>query len=498
MGETPLRSYLQSSGVSWVLRLDDWLRSVDWTPFTSTYDGRGRQPIHPRILLGLTLYGLFRRQSSLRELESLAQTDVGAWWLCGGLQPDHSTIGKFLQQHDATLSGPFFLEMTKHIVRKLKVKTGEAGGDGTVIEAVASRYRLLSAQVALEAAEAARAAAQEHPSDAKASAAADRLEMAARIASEREAAAREQRRPDGRVKVNPTEPEAVVQPRKDGARRPSYRPSVLANTQRLILGQHVEGGDEIASVAPMLAQHREIFDAPPTRLSLDANYLSERILNLAMENDLDLLCPSGKADRGQWEKASSATRFDKAVFEYDEDADRYTCPAGQTLRPLGGGNDHGHEYRRYGDAPCGDCALRALCTTSKDGRTIKRYAVDPAKEAMKKVMAQPGARRAYRKRKAMVEPVFAELRERQGLTRFRRRGLVGARLEFALHACAHNLKRAIAMETAAAKFVAEAAKNARLRNRLTTVAAILITAAAQNRKSAHIAATNAISALRSI
>ena len=43
----------------------------------------------------------------------------------------------------------------------------------------------------------------------------------------------------------------------------------------------------------------------------------------------------------------------------------------------------------------------------------------------------------------VVEPVFAELRERQGLTRFRRRGLAGVRLEFALHCTAYNLKRTL-------------------------------------------------------
>ena len=58
-------------------------------------------------------------------------------------------------------------------------------------------------------------------------------------------------------------------------------------------------------------------------------------------------------------------------------------------------------------------------------------------------MAQPGARRAFAQRKAMVEPVFSALRERQGLNRFRRRGLRGVRLEFRLHLMAYNLGRAL-------------------------------------------------------
>jgi hypothetical protein len=60
-------------------------------------------------------------------------------------------------------------------------------------------------------------------------------------------------------------------------------------------------------------------------------------------------------------------------------------------------------------------------------------------EAMQQVLAQPAARRLYRRRSALVEPVFARL----GLKRFRRRGLKPVRLEFALHCLAYNLKRAV-------------------------------------------------------
>jgi len=70
---------------------------------------------------------------------------------------------------------------------------------------------------------------------------------------------------------------------------------------------------------------------------------------------------------------------------------------------------------------------------------------------MNKVFEQPAARNHYRQRKAMVEPVFAELKERQGLKRFRRRGRVRVAGEFALHCIAYNLKRVIALADAAAR-----------------------------------------------
>jgi hypothetical protein len=62
---------------------------------------------------------------------------------------------------------------------------------------------------------------------------------------------------------------------------------------------------------------------------------------------------------------------------------------------------------------------------------------------MAEVLSHPAARAKYRRRQAIVEPCFAELRERQGLRRFHRRGLNAVRAEFALHCIAFNLKRAV-------------------------------------------------------
>ena len=63
-------------------------------------------------------------------------------------------------------------------------------------------------------------------------------------------------------------------------------------------------------------------------------------------------------------------------------------------------------------------------------------------------MQHPQARRIFRQRKAIVEPVFSSLRSQQGLNRFPRRGLQAVKREFALHVLAHNLSRAVALSRA--------------------------------------------------
>ena len=445
LGERPLGEYLEQVGQGWVRQLRVYLRQLDLSALTKAYQPSGRKPFHPALLLGLVLYGMLRRQWSLRDLERLAKLDAGAWWLCGGQQPDHSTIGDFLQRHAAVLSEEFFLTLTKDLLRRLHLGPGEAAGDGTVIEAVASHYHLLRVEAAREAAQQAQQAAQATPADRRAAAAAAQAMEVARVAAERQAAREETNQPT-QVRVSPSEPEAVVQHLKNGASRPAYRPSILANAERLIVAQRLHPSEESTAVRPLLKQYQAVCGALPQRLLLDANYHNARVLGLALECNLDLLTPAGRADAGRWEQRDRQGKFAKHRFHYDGATDGYLCPAGERLLYVQQGKDHVGDYRRYGGANCSGCALRGQCTTAKaGGRTIKRYAADELKEAMSAVLADPRARHAYRRRKTMVEPPFAALRGGQGLTRFHRRGTAGAALEFALHCAAYNLRRAISL-----------------------------------------------------
>jgi hypothetical protein len=79
------------------------------------------------------------------------------------------------------------------------------------------------------------------------------------------------------------------------------------------------------------------------------------------------------------------------------------------------------------------CALRDHCTKSKTSRVLKRYAGEEIKEAMAVVLQQPAELRQLRRRGAIIEPLWAELRKRQHLTRFHRRGLAIVKIKFTFH-----------------------------------------------------------------
>ncbi len=448
IGEVALRRYLEQNDLGWVVRLRTWISQSDLSDFIAAYDANGRRAIHPRILLGLIVYGMLQGQWSLRDLEKLARRDVGAWWICGGLQPDHSTIGKFISLHASVLTEPYFLSMTKMLARQLNLGPADVAGDGTVIEACGSRFKNLQAEALKEAAEKAREQARRDPQDAQAERRAQAVERAAEVAREREGKARGKGRKKNSVQVCLSEPEAVVQPLKNKTRRPSYKPSVFANKQRFIVGQGLDPSSETAVVRPMLQQHEQIFQGRPTGLLLDAGYNSFGVLSLAMELDLDLLCPASREDipkRG--ENGAGKKSFSKKDFLYAPKTDSYLCPAGYGMPRRGGKYAHqGRNQYKYRCRLPADCPYRKQCTRSPQGRTIIRYEDEQLKEAMRQVLAHPKAKKKSRQRKCMVEPVFSVLRDRQGLRRFHRRGLDKVRVEFALHCTAYNLGRALRLE----------------------------------------------------
>jgi hypothetical protein len=222
--------------------------------------------------------------------------------------------------------------------------------------------------------------------------------------------------------------------------RPAYKPSVLANAV-LIVGQRVEYNSERAGLWPMLAQHQRALGAVPDALLLDAGYMGIELLSRLAEREINVLCPSGRTNAADWQRRTSGRYFDKREFIYEAQQDRYRCPAGRELHFESRARDQrGARYVRYRGAQCGDCALRAQCTTAPRGRTLRRYAGEEIKVAMQQVLRQPRARREYRRRKVLVEPVFARLRGLQRLDRFHRRGLTAVRAEFALHCIAYNLR----------------------------------------------------------
>lgn len=443
VGTGTLRSFLESSGEHWVFAMRKLLRGMDWSALESKHKPGGRPPYHPAAILGLILLGMMQGMTSLRAMEAMGRFDVRCWWLTGGVSPDHTMLCRFLQLHADELTEQVFEDLTGKVLAALGSSASSVAVDATVTQAAASRYRLLQQEAAEQAAHRARSTASANPGDKRKAAAASRAEEAVERVRDRNEARRLKGKPRT-AKVAPSEPDAALQRGKRGGAVPSYKPAVAVNEDRVIVGHAVETTGEASAVKGLVDQAERASGQAVEHLMADAGYNTAQVLQLALEREIDLLCPLGKSSSsGKWEPRTG--RIGKRDFTYDERRDRYKCPAGRWLTPI-----HDWHKRKSDTTPtraylgpidCTSCDLASRCLRKAERRMIRRYQHDEHKDAMQVVMSQPGARKRYRKRQGMVEPVFGELRHTQSLGRFRRRGLANVRLEFALHCMAHNLRR---------------------------------------------------------
>jgi hypothetical protein len=441
-GDLSLFEYIKSVGMLTPLAIKKVVHSLDFSAFGAPAH-TGRPPAHPRVYIGLVVYGLLSARTSLRQLELLARGDLGCIYICGGIRPDHSSIGRFLLAHNDYLTKNFFLDVTRKIACDAGLQPGVTGIDGTVIQAAASAYDTLKADAAREAAEELRTRSAAAPEDDRLAARAELAVEAANAARLRGLGREDHGRDAGAVRVAPSEPDAVVQPLKQGGFAPSYKASAAVHESHLILGQELDPSSESSVVASLLDQCREVIGENPTVVPMDAGYSNEETFAAILEHDVNALIPAGREGSPDMGKQNNTAFFSKADFEYVHTAQTYRCPAGKLLPIVETYTDtSGRAVTRYMSKreQCAECPLRARCIKGKGGtRRVLRYEADTYKEEMAKILKHPQARREYSQRKTISEGRFGDLKVKQGLRRFRRKGLVGVRMEWALHCLAHNV-----------------------------------------------------------
>ncbi|NJL71975.1 MAG: hypothetical protein HC888_10425 [Candidatus Competibacteraceae bacterium] len=248
------------------------------------------------MIAGLILYGLIIGKSSLRELEQLASESAIAWWLTGGIEPDHSTIGLFLIRHEAWLFQVFIPQMTSMLFKQIPKLSRKLAADGTTMEAVSSRFVLLGKE-AKEEAQRARKKADEDPGNSKKQTEADRLEKAAQIVAEYTDKKHEKGNNNKQTYVARHEPEALNLSLKRGLAAPAYKPTVLVNEQRLIVANTVVQTRETDAILPLLEDFEALEMGEVEELLLDAGFRKGALFKLLVEREVDVLCPSGSYEK---------------------------------------------------------------------------------------------------------------------------------------------------------------------------------------------------------
>jgi transposase len=131
------RDWLPEGHLAWAMRRA--AAELDVAPFLAAYraDGQGSTAYHPRMMAALIMYCYAKGIRSSRAIEMATFDDVGARVICAGLHPDHATNARFTGRHKEPLKG-LLVQSLAACAREGLVRVDITAGDGTKVKANAS------------------------------------------------------------------------------------------------------------------------------------------------------------------------------------------------------------------------------------------------------------------------------------------------------------------------------------------------------------------------
>src|SRR5438309_8109211 len=115
---------------------------LDLRAMIGSYRGSGEAPYHPKLLLGLLVYGYATGVFSSRKLERASYDSVAFRFIAANEHPDHDTIATFRRRFLKEIEGLFVeVLLLAREMGMLKLRT--VGLDGTKVHANASRHSAL-------------------------------------------------------------------------------------------------------------------------------------------------------------------------------------------------------------------------------------------------------------------------------------------------------------------------------------------------------------------
>jgi transposase len=409
-------------------------------------EATGRPPYAPGDLVKLYVYGYMNQVRSSRRLEREAWRNLEVLWLINRVMPSYKTIADFRKDHAGAIVG--VCRAFIQFCRGQALFGGELLAiDGTKIEAVASRKKVITPKRLAEQIAAIDRKIGEH---LKAMDETDREEEETPTARVDVKAALEDlrtRREDIRRQAAAMAEQGLKQHVLGEAeaklmRTAKHGHQVAYNAQIAVDAEHnliaafdlTNEGNDQRLLYPMAEQGKEALAAESLTVVADTGYSNGEHGERCAEAKITANVP-----RAQTANKEGEQYFNRDCFAYDAASDSYRCPAGQRLGL--GRVSHTEEKKEYWNAKaCRGCALKAKCTKAGK-RTIVRGFHEDAREAMhRRASSDP---KWMTLRKSLVEHPFATMKWMLGYPRFLVRGLIKAKAELALAVLGYNLKRVI-------------------------------------------------------
>jgi transposase len=454
----------------------DLVQGVDLRHFEIPSGPKGEKPYHPHALFGILAWGYLHGVRSARKLARLARQEATFVYLAGGGAPNYRTLARFRRDNAAAFTA-VFQETVVLALRLGLARLGHVALDGTKLKANTSKHKAMSygrmrqrethlkeeiARLVDQAEAQDTAEDQEYGVDSDGYSVAEELARRgarlAKIRAAREHLEAEQRAEQGLAASEPpviadkeqrsfADDDARIMLMKRGAYDYAYNAQAVVDAESGVIVAAVltNIAADMRHLPDLVAEVRSLragvglLDNHLTTVSADAGYFSGE--NAAEDGaGLDLLIAAGRDDPAA--ATTKATVYAVDRFGYDPVRDVWICPADKLLELVPSTGQRGrrsqHQYVAA-VADCADCPLRAHCLKPDEDHRLLQAKDRRSAGAMRFKLRQPDARRRYARRKAIVEPVFGQLKEARGFAALGLRGLAHAAGEFLLACLAHNL-----------------------------------------------------------
>ncbi len=407
-------------------------------------DPMGRPHYGFELLLSVWLYGYTKGITSSRKLEQGCRELLPLMWLAGTHEPDHNTLWRFWNLYRSVVRQVYRQSVTVALEANLIGMVLHAL-DGTKIASRASRRsawhrddlqkvidgvdgRIEKLEKLIETAGDGDEEGDERLPEEL------RQQTALR---EKIRTALDQLDEKKQDHLNPNDPDARLMVDGRGRTDFSYNAQAVVDEQLgIIVAADVttEANDQ-RQLVPMVDQVRDNVGKNADTTVADSGYDTAEGLGQAGEKKVAVVVASKL-------RLDQVGSYHSSRFEYDAERDEVECPRGERLFREGTRRHRNKPYplKTYRCTFFG-CPVRQECTRASDGRVIEIGPYHAAVIRNRERLAEAGSRETLRKRGAIVERIFAEIKETLRFRRWTVTGTEKVKAQWLLLCAAMNIRR---------------------------------------------------------
>ena len=409
----------------------------------------GRPYYSSDLLLKLWLYGYYQRIRSSRKLEIASKENISLIWLSGMNYPDHNTLWRFWDENKIRIRN-LFKESVKTAIKLELVSMVVNAVDGTKIKVKSSNSGIVNKKKLEELLKNLDEKIDQMEKEIELNEKTEEGEYSLPLELQDKEKMREkikealkELKEINRENMNSKEKEARVM-RNSGKKELSYNAqAVVDDKHQILVGiDLINNENDAESLVPMIDEVKETTSKIPEVTLADSGYATaEQLSDASIKEYKVLLNITEKSN------ISTGPRKDKPFhasnFKYDENKDVMICPELKELKffEIDSSKNKRYKVRKYKCKDYEDCPKRWDCSNSKTGREVKLNPFYKIIEKQIEYQELEVNKEKLKRRKALIEPIFALIKEIDGFRRFTVKGLENAKTQWSMICTSVNLKK---------------------------------------------------------